>query len=134
MELQQPSNLKPSDQQELIHHLFGIIDSKIQYIDYQMEIVTSSFVDLSTLGFHSLRNTSNGQESSVTKSVMANNRRILDKISEYSATTKLLLVLRSHLDTTNAELVLDLLTDNRFTQLTDKELEHQLNKNREEES
>ncbi len=111
----------PKISKDLIKDLFGIIDTKIQYIEYQTEIVTSSFVDIGMLS-QSSKSLGFGNGQQVEKSIMANNERILFKLNEFSATVKLLLLLRSHLDSTNAPIIFDLLSDNRFIQLTDKEL------------
>jgi len=120
----------PISKEDLIKDLFGIIDTKIQYIEYQTEIVTSSFVDLSMLS-QSSKNTGFGNGQQVEESIMANNKRILFKLSEFSATVKLLLLLRNQLEAANALIILDLLTDNRFTQLTDQELEQVIKANKE---
>ncbi|MEL6635545.1 MAG: hypothetical protein AAFW73_01165 [Bacteroidota bacterium] len=122
---------QPSHPLELIDRVYEIIDSKIQYIDYQTELVTSSFVDINTLGIDPARDTI-GRGASITRSIMANNRRILEKISEFSATTKLLLVLRAELDHANAPAILELLTDNKFIQLTDQELQALLQRDQDE--
>ncbi len=111
----------PKISTDLIKDLLGIIDTKIQYIEYQTEIVTSSFVDIGMLS-QSPKSTGFGNGQQVEKSIMANNERILFKLNEFSATVKLLLLLRNHLDTANAPIIFDLLSDNRFTQLTDQEL------------
>ena len=110
-----------SNKAELIEHLYGIIDSKIQYMDYQTQIITSSFIDIDLLHHHPNTNGLNHGKMVMT-SIMANNERILLKISEFSATTKLLLILRLHLNAFNALFILDLLTDNQYTQYTDEEL------------
>ncbi len=125
-----PDNL--SNPLELIDRIYEIIDSKIQYIDYQTEMVTSSFIDINTLGIDPSRDAI-GRGASITQSIMANNRRILEKISEFSATTKLLLVLRSELEGTNAPVILELLTDNKFIQLTDQELQQLIKRNKDQE-
>ena len=118
-----------SNPEELIEHLYGIIDTKIQYIDYQTEIVTSSFIDHNTICIDPANSTLGGGLR-VIESIMRNNKRILDKISEFSATIKLLLLLRNHLGKVNAEIILELLTDNKFIQLTDKELIVVIKKNK----
>ncbi len=132
MNLQQKDKKDFANPNDLIQHLYSIIDSKIQYIDYQTEMITSSFIDINTLGIDPARDTV-GRGATITQSIMKNNRRILEKISESSATTKLLLVLRSNLNADNSQMVLDLLTDNKFIQLTDQELNHFLKKEEEKE-
>jgi len=118
----------PNIKEDLINDIFGIIDTKIQYIEYQTEVVTSSFVDISLLSQKKNRPFGNGFQ--VETSIMANNKRILFKLGEFSATIKLLLLLRNNLDAANAALVFDLLTDNRFTQLTDQELKQAIDPSR----
>lgn len=108
-------------QYELTEQVYGIIDSKIQYIDYQTEMVTSSFVDINSLSNPSRKNNL-ADSLQVMDSIMANNSRILEKLQEFSATVKLLLLLRNELSTINAPQILDLLTDNKYVQLTDQEL------------
>lgn len=107
--------------EELIEYLYAIIDTKIQYMEYQSRIVTGAFVDIDKLDLNSKSNTLGGGLE-LLETIMISNGRILEKIQEYSATTKLLLILRNQLNKNNAIPVLELLTDNKFTQLTDKEL------------
>lgn len=114
-------------QQELMEQVYAIIDSKLQYIDYQTEMVTSSFVDFNSLSQTSSKTTL-GDGIQVIESIMSNNDRILEKLQEFSATVKLLLFLRNELSPVNTTQILDLLTDNKYIQLTDQELKFFLDK------
>lgn len=109
--------VKPAPyEQPIIEYLFGIIDSKLQYIDYQLnsEINTS----FNIAGY----NPDSASTTDLDKILPCKyqNKIVFDKIVQFSKTKRLLLLIRSMLENHNSGIVLELLTDNLFMYYSEK--------------
>ena len=111
-------------EQPVNEYLYGIIDSKMQYVDYQLNSVineinmkqNSEMLNIEETGadFHPCQ---------------VQNQKIFDKIVQFSKTKRLLLLLRSMLDVHNTDVVLELVTDNLFMYYSEKLLIKKLQNN-----
>ncbi len=98
----------------LIEHVYAFIDSKLQFINYQIDTAVKSFEvndSVSPVRLPSLPHNSTSRF-----------EKVLDSIENHSKTKGKLLLMRSKLSTHNARLSFDLLTDNRFLVHTEKHL------------
>lgn len=101
-----------SNKPDMVEHVLGLIDSKIQQIDFKTKQVISSFVDIDSIqvnppkyGLGEIPNL---------ESSLANNERVLSQIEKYSKTLRLLLLMRAKVDLDNAILVMYLLEENKY--------------------
>jgi len=102
----------------LIEHVYAFIDSKLQFINYQIDSAVKSFevndsvspVRLPSLPHHST----------------SRFEKVLASIESHSKTKGKLLFMRGKLGTHNAQLSFDLLTDNKYMVYTEKQLKKML--------
>ncbi|MFT4755361.1 MAG: hypothetical protein ACI85Q_002930 [Salibacteraceae bacterium] len=98
----------------LIEHVYAFIDSKLQFINYQIDTAVKSFEvndSVSPILIPSLPHHSTSLF-----------EKVLGSIESHSKTKGKLLLMRSKLGKHNARLSFDLLTDNRFLVHTEKHL------------
>jgi len=101
--------------------VMGLIDSKMQFVKHRTNSILAQKLDDST--FSLLSEKKDGEEdilSQVEKT--GHDASILQYIEGYSKTTRMLLFLRNYLDTTNAKIIFDLLTDDIYLNFNEKEL------------
>ncbi len=98
-------------QSELIEHILGVIDTRLQLIDFKTKQMMSSFIDLETMQPKPHRF---GMKIPSMESVVANNEKVLQQIEIYSKTVKVLLTIRAKVNVQNAFIVLYILEDNKF--------------------
>ncbi len=104
----------------IIEHLYEIIDTKIQYIDFQTNALVSTI-----LGYDVQRVARPEIDiSSLNSFNFAHNNcdSFLTIMEEYSKTKRLLLLMRSMVTTQNHQLVFDLLSNNQFIHYSEKQL------------
>lgn len=109
----------------MVEHVYGLIDSKIQQIDFKTKQVINSFVDLDTVKVNPPKY-GLGEIPSL-ESTLANNERVLSQIETYSRTLKLLLMMRAKVNLDNAILVMYLLEDNKYLKVKQELLDQVLN-------
>ncbi len=103
-------------EQPIIEYLYGIIDSKSQYIDYQLNAVINSSLNLgSQLDVKTIT-----EKNIYLHTSKFENQLVFDKIVQFSKTKRLLLILRSMLELHNTEVVMELVTDNLFMYYSEK--------------
>lgn len=115
------NSLRPLEEKTLVNQVISIIDTKIQYIDYQTNHVVSSIIGTELKNVP--RPSVDVDEVSNFNFSYNNCDSFLTLMEEYSKTKKLLLVLRQHTTHNSAKFIFDLLSDNQFLVFTDKELE-----------
>ncbi|MEL6865968.1 MAG: hypothetical protein AAFP19_16195 [Bacteroidota bacterium] len=108
------------NQAPIVENIYGIIDTKIQYIDYQTNQIVSTITgvdfqrvqkpDIEVGMLNDFNFAHNGGDSFITL------------MAEYSKSKALLLLMRTELDQKNAQAVLDLLTDNKFIHFSEVQL------------
>ncbi len=114
------------ENQPLIEQIYGIIDTKIQYIDYQTNRLVNNLIgfdinnvpkpDQNVADFDDLDRAHSRCDS------------FLTQMEQYSKTKRLLLLMRSYLSEINASIILELLSENRFRKYDDKELKRYLDR------
>lgn len=116
--------LTPENQRHnpaIVEHLLGIIDTKLQFIEYYTAKILNAIVDepdeTAAQEFPAL------PEVDIEK--MEHNN-VIDHIEAYSRTTYLLLFIRANLHEKNASTVFDLLAENKYLNYSGKELEKKL--------
>ena len=115
------NSLRPLEEKTLVNQVISIIDTKIQYIDYQTNHVVSSIIGTELQNVP--RPSVDVSEISNFNFSYNNCDSFLTLMEEYSRTKSLLLTLRQHTNHKTAQLIFDLLSDNQFIAFTDKELE-----------
>lgn len=105
----------------LSNDVFQILDSRIQYIEYQLSKLSQQSLD-------SNQSTSLFPE---TKSLLSI-ELIFKQIELHNRSLKLLLTLRSHLTILNAPIIFELLTDSKFMDYDEHELGEALGKEEKE--
>lgn len=99
------------DHRAFIEHLLSIIDTKLQYVEYH----TSVLINEHSAAQYPVSIEGQRPPSSINEQVFA-------QIEQYSKTTRLLLLLRTHVCGNNSSLVYDLLTNNKFLDYFDEQL------------
>ena len=103
----------------IVDNIYGIIDSKIQYLDYQTrELLRPLTGEITQKDDKS--NSKKGQ-----KDLQTEEQWFL-AFEKYSKVKKALLLLRNYLNKENAVLVLSLLADDQLKNLSQKDLEYKL--------
>ena len=115
------NSLRPLEEKTLVNQVISIIDTKIQYIDYQTNHIVSSIIGTELKNVP--RPSVDVNEVSNFNFSYNNCDSFLTLMEEYSKTKRLLLVLRQHTTHKSAKFIFDLLSDNQFLVFTDKELE-----------
>lgn len=116
------SNKTPRMESSLVESVFAIIDSRIQYLEYQNDKRFKSYFknkeqeDIVNL------------ELQKSQSLLNNFEDFLTHLSSSSKSIKKLLFLRNSLLIENAGLVLDLLTDDHYLRFTEERLNLLLDK------
>ncbi len=103
----------------LLENVFAIIDSRIQYIEYQNRKIFDGCVDekekpITRLSMPFLNES---------KRLVNNFEYLLEQISRSSRSMKLLLFLRTRLIRENARVVLDLLTNSQYLDYSEDRLQ-----------
>lgn len=108
---------KPNN--SIVENIYSIIDSKIQYIDYQNRAL-----------FRPLIGENAKKEEVSTKNVgykdLQSEEQWFLTFEKFSKLKKQLLLLRNYLNTENAALVLSLLAEDQLVQFSQKDLEYKL--------
>jgi len=122
-------NFKPTDKESLLkEHIYSFVDSKLQFIDYQINTIVKSFdVDDSTSVSHQ---SEKQEEEDENKHFIFSLRyeKMLNSIEGYTKMKAKLLIIRTQLNSYNAERSFDLLTDNKYMYYSEKLLSTILNK------
>jgi hypothetical protein len=114
-------NLPP---RSLLNDVFQILDSRIQYIEYQ-----SSKLSRQSLLFHKnnpATNSSIGTGSLTNAESLFSIEMTFKQIELHNRSLKLLLLLRKNLTVLNAPIIFELLTDSKFLDYDEEELTKQL--------
>ena len=121
--------IKSTDRESVLkEHIYSFIDSKLQFIDYQINTIVKSFdVDDSTSIAHQQQKQ---EEEEANRHFIFSLRyeKMLKSIEGYTKMKAKLLVIRTKLNKYNAERSFDLLTDNKYMYYSEKLLTNILNK------
>lgn len=103
----------------IVENIYSIIDSKIQYLDYQTRELFRPFIG---------ENTQKDEKSTPKMDPMdLKNKEVwFLAFEKYSRSKKTLLLLRNYLNKENALLVLSLLADDQLVNFSQKDLEYKL--------
>lgn len=115
-----PESLK--NHAAFVEHLLSIIDTKLQFVEYRTSKVIKSMVKEPYGQFDLLlhdEDDSNFEED-------LQNGEIFNHIEEYSRTTSLLLLMRTNLCDKNTSLIYGLLSNDKYLEFNDIELEKKL--------
>lgn len=115
-----PESLKNND--AFIEHLLSIIDTKLQFVEYRTSKVIKSMVKQQNAPFDQMF--VEEEEFKIKEEI--ENGEVFNQIEEYSRTTSLLLLMRINLSGKSASLIYDLLSDDKFLNFNDIELEKKL--------
>ena len=113
---------QPSD---LMETVFAIIDSRIQFIEYEQNSILKDYKD-------SPQGEANKQS---TEPIVFDHQlsskldKMIEKIESFSKHLRLLTILRSHLDSKNANFILSLLTNNYYQDFSVENLNKKLQLN-----
>lgn len=102
----------------VVEHAFNVIDSKIQYLDYQTKGNVPSMVPASTTDKNA------GEAKSDSPLSWTEVERLFLYVERQSHKKKLLLHLRSLINAENVLLVLALLTDDKFSEFDEQEINY----------
>ncbi len=118
----------PTDQESVLkEHIYSFIDSKLQFIDYQINTIVKSFdVDDSTSILHQQQKKEEEENQHFIFSLRY--EKMLKSIEGYTKMKAKLLIIRTKLNKYNAERSFDLLTDNKYMYYSEKLLSNILNK------
>lgn len=108
----------------LLDNVFAIIDSRIQYLEYQKETLMTKCL-LHPIGQQPSKEL-NSLFSSETDSLLTRYERIQEKVSKMTHSVRLLLFIRSNLLQHNAEIALGLLTDGMYLNYSEEHLQNML--------
>lgn len=102
----------------MVEHVYGIIDSKLQFLDYQIKsTIKNQFgelpAEIEERDFLAPK---------IAHSLDDDNDRILDTIEAYSKNLRLLLLMRTTLSYLSAETAFYLLTSERYLDFTEEQL------------
>jgi len=101
----------------MVEHVYGIIDSKLQFLDYQIKsTIQNQFGELPS---------EIGERDFLAPQVansLDDDHKILDTIEAYSKNLRLLLLMRTTLTYLSAETAFYLLTSERYLDFTEKQL------------
>ncbi len=106
----------------LVDNVYAIIDSRIQYLEYQKETLVKNCLNGKTHSEPSKDSsplTSKGLDN-----LLSSYEQMQEKISSMSHSVRLLLFIRSHLIRHNAQIVLGLLTDCAYLEYSKDRLYH----------
>ncbi len=114
-----PDSLKNND--AFVEHVLSIIDTKLQFVEYRTSKIINSSVNESNypLGSEFLEEIELNIKG-------VKNEEIFNQIEEYSRTTSLLLLMRINLYNNNVSLIFNLLSDDKYLNYNDIELEKEL--------
>ncbi|MEM1318637.1 MAG: hypothetical protein AAGG75_00205 [Bacteroidota bacterium] len=112
----------PTMEYSLLESVYAIIDSRIQFLEYQNDKLFRSYLKKGEEDADVLHlNLNSGP-----RSLLNNFEDLLGQIAKSSRSVKLLLFLRTHLLTENARLVLDLLTSDKYLNYSEDTLNQML--------
>jgi hypothetical protein len=114
-----PDSLKNND--AFVEHILSIIDTKLQFVEYRTSKIIKSVIKEPNPLAESLFDVE--EEFNIEE---IENEELFNQIEEYSRTTCLLLLLRINLFGKNASLVFELLSDDKFLDYNDIDLEKKL--------
>ncbi len=115
----------PSSSNPLLEQVYSIIDSRIQFIDFQ---VNNYFNDCIDNGHSSSTKGITYHGPTITKTLVENFDNLLQFTGQLHADLKLLQILRAWLDDKTVQTILDLLTDNKYLGFSENKLESLLKK------
>ena len=119
------NELNGSSTNPLLEQVYSILDSRIQFIDYQVHNYFNTCTNCDTsasieeLTYHG---------PSTAKSLMNNLDNLLQFTGQLQDDLKLLQILRTWLKEETVQIVLDLLTNNKYLSYSEDRLEHLLKK------
>ena len=114
-----------SNTNPLLEQVYSILDSRIQFIDYQVENYFNTCTNCDASG--SIEElTYHGP--STARSLMKNFDKLLQFTGQLQDDLKLLQILRAWLKEETLQIVLDLLTNNKYLNYSEDNLEHLLKK------
>ena len=102
---------------QLTEHIYAIIDSRIQYLEYR---ATKSYQS------YSEKNESSASTLNKTRNTISHFEQMLTSISNLNKSLKLLTLLRTRLIEENARMILYLLTNNKYLSHTEEALKRML--------
>ena len=108
---------KQENGEPIIEEVYGIIDTKIQYIDYLTNKAVQPFINQESI--------SGGSTFAKSRPIYSkgnNDDNFLNQIEANSKQKHLLLIIRTTLCIENAQAAFELLTDNKFLNHTEKTL------------
>ena len=114
-----PESLKNND--AFVEHVLSIIDTKLQFVEYRTSKIIKSTVKEVEFPIDSLY-----EEQRELSFEDIENEKVFNQIEEYSRTTSLLLLMRVNLFNKNVSLIFNLLTEDKFLEYDDVELEKKL--------
>jgi hypothetical protein len=117
--------LNSSNTNPLLEQVYSILDSRIQFIDYQVANYFKSCTNCDNSA--SIENVKY-QGPSTAKSLMNNFENLLQFTGLLQDDLKLLQILRAWLKEETVQIVLDLLTNNKYLNYSENKLEHLLKK------
>ncbi|MEL6925935.1 MAG: hypothetical protein AAFO94_17975 [Bacteroidota bacterium] len=103
----------------IIEHVYGIIDSKFQFIKHRTNRLIETQMDNQSIQIPDLID---GEDLMQRLGKIGHDASILQHIEEYSKTTRMLLFLRNYLCNANSRIILDLLTDDIYLNFNEREL------------
>lgn len=122
LHLNEPERSTPDP---LLEQVYSILDSRIQYIDYQVQ---RYFKNCTNCGDAASIETQTYRGPSTSKSLINNFENLLQYTGQLQDDLKLLQILRAWLKEETVQTVLDLLTGNKYLDYSEDRLEHLLKK------
>lgn len=105
---------------EIVEHVYGIIDSKFQYLRFNTNnLIRDHLRDCLVPSPDGIEGQVRTFEKTINKKIEQN---MLNHIEDYSKTTRLLLFLRNCVCSQNAKLIFDLLTEDIFLNFSEREI------------
>ncbi len=123
----------PTDEESVLkEHIYSFIDSKLQFIDYQINTIVKSFDVSDSISISRQEQQEKEEEANQDFIFSLRYEKMLKSIEGYTKMKAKLLVIRTKLNKYNAERSFDLLTDNKYMYYSEKLLTNILDKITEE--
>jgi hypothetical protein len=100
----------------MVEHVYGIIDSKIQFMDFQIKEMIKTILGTSP------KEILNQEDFLSTLDDFPNDDKILNFLEAYSRNISLLLLIRTNLNYLSAETAFNLLTNDKYMDFTECQL------------
>lgn len=125
--------LTPTDRESVLkEHIYSFIDSKLQFIDYQINTIVKSFDVDDSISLSQQQKNEEEEETNKDFIFSLRYEKMLKSIEGYTKMKAKLLIIRTQLNKYNAERSFDLLTDNKYMYYSEKLLSNILNKIKDE--